>query len=646
MLLSAALKSTFVLAAAWLLALTLRRHSAAARHLVWTAAAAALLALPLLSISLPALRVQSGALAAMVPTITFRTTSVAAPAAFGRSKQPDGASQATSSAPHIVDLNLAIALLWATGTAFVLAHMLAAWMMMLRMRRTARPLDDSRLLDSLADALGIRRPVALLEVPSGGMPLTFGILHPAIFLPTDARKWSEERRRVVLLHELAHIRRGDLATQLVARAAVALFWWNPLAWIAWREFVKERECAADDLVLIAGERATAYASELLEIARSMQRVPVFVSAAVAMARPSQLEGRLTAILDARAIRKSSHPRAALAAAVLAIAVVAPFAALQAQDKPAVAILPDVETTIRAAITQQNHDILDAAAAAYATAHKFDAAKQLLDSSLALRAETSGDHSSAYAIGLMKLGDLEARRGHDATDFYTRAVALGDTPETAPALIFLANAALLHKDPIASEAYVERALGTVPSGKIAGQALTIKGNIALANGLPGVAELNYLQALGQDPPESPEAALTMETYSRLLGDQNRTGEAEAMLVQAKPIRQAQIDKISTGIPANNPAQRVSADVKPPVLTGKQNPEYSDSGRVAKIAGQVMLNVIIGTDGQAHDLKLVKSLGFGLDEKAAEAVAQWSFTPGSKGGAPVPVQATIEVNFKLL
>src|ERR1700691_3145507 len=137
-----------------------------------------------------------------------------------------------------------------------------------------------------------------------------------------------------------------------------------------------------------------------------------------MARPSQLEGRLMAILDARTNRKSPGPRAAVAAAALAVALVAPFAALQAQDKPDAVIQPAVEATIRAAIDQQNHEILDSAAAAYVKSHKYDAAQELLESSLSIRAQTSGEHSSAYAAGLMKLGDLSAKRGKtaDAVDF--------------------------------------------------------------------------------------------------------------------------------------------------------------------------------------------------------------------------------------
>ena len=62
--------------------------------------------------------------------------------------------------------------------------------------------------------------------------------------------------------------------------------------------------------------------------------------------------------------------------------------------------------------------------------------------------------------------------------------------------------------------------------------------------------------------------------------------------------------------------------------------------------MLLSVVIGTDGKATNIQLKNSLGFGLDEKAAEAVSQWRFNPGARDGAPVAVEATIEVNFRLL
>ena len=111
-----------------------------------------------------------------------------------------------------------------------------------------------------------------------------------VFLPCDAAGWSEERRRIVLLHELAHVRRGNAATQLLARLSLIVNWWNPLAWAAWREFLTERERATDDMVLDAGARASDYASHLLEVARAMQATPRLGWAAVAMARRSHWRG--------------------------------------------------------------------------------------------------------------------------------------------------------------------------------------------------------------------------------------------------------------------------------------------------------------------------------------------------------------------
>jgi TonB family protein len=77
-----------------------------------------------------------------------------------------------------------------------------------------------------------------------------------------------------------------------------------------------------------------------------------------------------------------------------------------------------------------------------------------------------------------------------------------------------------------------------------------------------------------------------------------------------------------------------------------PEYSDEARKARYQGVVVIVAEIGTDGRPHDLRVVRPLGLGLDEKAVEAVAQWRFRPAIADGAPVPWPATIEVTFRLL
>lgn len=93
-------------------------------------------------------------------------------------------------------------------------------------------------------------------------------------------------------------------------------------------------------------------------------------------------------------------------------------------------------------------------------------------------------------------------------------------------------------------------------------------------------------------------------------------------------------------------RVGGGVSQPAVIYKVDPEYSEEARKAKYSGTVMLSVIVDAEGKARDIHVVKSLGMGLDEKAIEAVEKWKFRPGMKGGQPVNVRATIEVNFRLL
>jgi TonB family protein len=93
-------------------------------------------------------------------------------------------------------------------------------------------------------------------------------------------------------------------------------------------------------------------------------------------------------------------------------------------------------------------------------------------------------------------------------------------------------------------------------------------------------------------------------------------------------------------------KVGGGVSAPVPIYKPDPEYSEEARKAKYSGTVLLAVIVDIEGKARDIHVVKSLGMGLDEKAIEAVGKWKFKPAMRGGSPVNVHATIEVNFRLL
>jgi len=661
---SAALKSTLVLGAAWLIAYLLRGRSAAARHMVWTASAAALVALPLLSVALPALRVRlANAVLPADAGIVFRATAATAAEAAGAAaaqQAPAGRTAATQAPARGIDGKLALMLLWMVGIAAGFLQMLAAWAMLWRTRRAARVSPDQGEADTLAFHLGIDHPVQVLET-SSGMPMTFGVLRPTVLLPREARAWSGERRRVVLLHELAHVLRGDAVTHLLGRTALVLHWWNPLAWTMWREFLKERERATDDLVLRAGTTASDYAGHLLEIARTMQVRPASAAAGVAMARRSQLEGRLLAILDGRTARGQQGRAATVGAVVLAIAIMAPLAAVRAQSQAEQNAPPAVEATILAANAQKNHDILDQAAVAYEQLRKFAEAQKLRQASLSLTEQVSGQLSKDYAIALVKLGDLARKRGayQESTDYYTKALEQGDRPEVLSALMnlgrdswrgdvsgVLGRLLTINKDPAKALEYLTRARNVASNGNDLGTAMTWMAMVRQADP-EGAAEADslYRGAMASEEPDSAAQALTLDFYAQYLNTHDRAEEAAVLEARAKAIHTARAAALSPVLASWSQAVRVGGGVTAPSLLSKIEPEYSEEARATKLQGTVLVKVVVDTDGLAKDIQVLKSQGMGLDEQAVIAITQWKFKPGMKDGVPVPVLAQIEINFRL-
>ncbi len=91
-------------------------------------------------------------------------------------------------------------------------------------------------------------------------------------------------------------------------------------------------------------------------------------------------------------------------------------------------------------------------------------------------------------------------------------------------------------------------------------------------------------------------------------------------------------------------RIGQGVSPPALMYKVDPALTDLARAAKVSGTVLIAVVVNVDGTVGEVKVLRSLGYGLDENAVEAVKQWKFKPGTKDGQPVPVYAQVEVNFR--
>jgi beta-lactamase regulating signal transducer with metallopeptidase domain/HEAT repeat protein len=349
-----ALKATLLLMAGMLAALVLR--SAAARHLVWLATLTSVLVLPgLLRFAPVRMEVLPARLvpAAETPRPAPAVDEVAIPdAAYATLSAPRSRLASTepiegASGPAWPQ---ALPALWAGVALALLGRLVLAGRAAGRIVHSARPLDDPRwasLLHDLSDRLDLAEAPALVSSDRTDMPFACGVWRSTIVLPAHAAQWPDERRQVVLLHELAHVRRRDLLGQQLGRVACAVYWFHPLVWSAARKLRAESERACDDRVLSCGARASDYAGHLLDILTAARGASA-PATALPMARAREFEGRLLAILDTGRQRRvpgrmqSVGLLTGLAAIFLSVAAAAPSAPPRSSADPSPTIHPAAE----------------------------------------------------------------------------------------------------------------------------------------------------------------------------------------------------------------------------------------------------------------------------------------------------------------
>jgi beta-lactamase regulating signal transducer with metallopeptidase domain/DUF4097 and DUF4098 domain-containing protein YvlB len=273
--------------------------------------------------------VGGGATAASAVLIATPSDAPAAQSSARRGDIVTPLSAATRAGLGVLPL---LPLLWAIGFAAVIAWLIIGHVGLRRIAARSWPLDGAnwnRILEEERTYAGVTKPVILRSSSAISTPLTWGARVPVVLLPEDALEWPEAHARIVLRHELAHVARGDALTQLAAGVVCAAYWFHPLAWITERRLRAECERACDDNVVSLGTPAAEYAAHLLEVARSARAFGAAGFLSVAMARPSQLEGRLLAVLSESRRRVRLPRRARPAAAVLSAIVLLPLAAFRA-----------------------------------------------------------------------------------------------------------------------------------------------------------------------------------------------------------------------------------------------------------------------------------------------------------------------------
>ncbi|MHB9031379.1 MAG: M56 family metallopeptidase, partial [Candidatus Latescibacterota bacterium] len=323
-LLSAVWQSLIVLLVFGVIALFLRRRSAAVRHIVWTVAVLMIPMLPCASYLFSARELP------VLPEYT-----VAAPGEVLLNGDTAGRisgegiinpAPARESRGNGFTLShypwAALVPLYAGGVLFLLLPIAAGRIRVRRWIEEGNPVIDERvvgLCEDLCARLGLRRYVTVVESPRTPVPFTFRFFHPVIVLPAGfADSLSDTELRAVLAHETAHIKRNDIPVIAAVSLVRALFFFHPLVWLAGREISVLAEHACDDLALEMTGTPVSYARLVTRIAETLTARPAVIehAAGIVFSRKSFMR-RVEAILAHRkgVARKLSRP--ALAGVILA-----------------------------------------------------------------------------------------------------------------------------------------------------------------------------------------------------------------------------------------------------------------------------------------------------------------------------------------
>jgi beta-lactamase regulating signal transducer with metallopeptidase domain len=594
-------KATIVLVAAVVATLFLRRGTAGERHLVWLAALVGVLALPLLQ-RIPSLQIgilPSRFAAAAEATTDAATDVIVVPAIASDAAAPRAvdvadealesvqlaapvtiagvaggavtvisAAPATAAAPaaaaaiagepSIADSVLPASLLrtlaavWAAVALSLLAWLAFGALQVRRIVRSAVDLtspDWTTPLCEVADRLDLEQPPRLVASDRIEMAFACRALAPTVVLPVTATEWSDDRRRAVLFHELAHVKRHDLASHLLGRIACALYWFHPLVWTASRNLRNESEKACDDLVLSCGARPSEYAQHLLDMVTSV-RDHGAPALGIPMARKKEFEGRMLAILDP-AIRRASPGRVKAAAVIAGVGLLSLSTAAVAPAR-AVHDTPTRSASPRAVAPSANTAIVVAPEAprtpqAPATAERARVSTwRTRPAPVVTRVSADTDGTFAEAIGEAAsdavFHDLGRDLGREFADATTNAVVgvfkgvLGQRPvekgDTARIALLIK---VLQTD---TDAQVRRSAAWGLN-----EAATTAARAALARALASDADADVREmaawALGESPGEegrkalasavrSDRSAKVRATAAWAIGQDGRRGDADALI----------------------------------------------------------------------------------------------------------------------
>jgi TonB family protein len=412
-------------------------------------------------------------------------------------------------------------------------------------------------------------------------PVTFGIRRPLVLLPDVLHDQPPDIQRAVIGHELIHVKRHDWAWLIVEEIAVCLFWFHPASWWLASRIQSAREEVVDELAVLLTGRRKAYVEALLAFADATSVVPT-----AAFARRRHLVRRI-ALVSKEDVMSSRRIVATCAAMALIVGLGGWYAV----------------------------------------------------SAFPLRVAEQAKTPASFEAGPLEL------KAHAVTPenpvprrVHYEAATIPDSIESVRANVGIR----VTLDDVGRVAEARAVSMTVDLPGLSLEASEVslgnRGTRSMEGVIKGTANL--------DAPDGRQKLETLIDSAVMAVRQWRYDPPfEAPLTFTVGVRFAKGPEIMAFKPRQEgDALRVGGDIKPPRKIKDVKPVYPPIAREAGVAGVVIIEVKIGTDGRIEEGRVLKSIPL-LDEAALDAVKQWQFTPTLLNGVPVPVIMTVTVQFTL-
>jgi TonB family protein len=616
------IKTTVVLALGLLAAAALRRQSAAFRHLILAATIACAAVMPLIEAVVPVWQ---------LPLLTARAGGLAPALTLGDA--PGG--QATSTAdvaapafrpPAILPMLRSI---WAIGVGLSVLLLAIGLGRLMSVAARARPVQDGRWAagaKELAERYGLSRAPSVLQTGHPTLLFTWGFRRPIVVVPCDAATWCDERIRIVLGHELAHIRRGDWAVQLLADCVRCGYWFNPLVWVACRRLRLESEHACDDAVLGLGVAAPDYASQLLELARLFRHGRRSFFPAPAMARPSDLERRVRVMLHARTDHSPMSRVSGLLVSLALLALTVPIAGLSLGvapptrgGEPLVAsapygpVPPPAGAARQGSAAPQIPDVVRPPAPAVAA------------NAVPPTSSPAPGASAPPAVEPARAFESLSQPGTNAAYGVTVVDQLGKTVPNAS--VRLSNTVSGQIVEGVTDQSGEWGVSDLPADEYQ---LTVQ--------KPGFKTVRLTVRFAESQMARSRVVLQLGSLAEMIVVSGVAG-ATPPATFAPQVRHA-------GVPAVNDPCLDSVEggcVTPPRKLADAKPIYPAIQLSNGLSGVVIINARLRADGSVGDLQPAEGADPDFADAAMHAIRLWEFTPARLNGVPMEVQLQVTVQF---